>query len=697
MNAKVCRCESASDQPPSGLLRWAAALMLVAELGACNALDAPGPKDSLVVIPTDTREALLAAEPPIPISGGTLGVSPDGRFAVAADPDRDRVSVVELDTSDVQHIALKTGAEPGRVAFDDVGHAFVALRRSGELAVLDIERRSLEQLLHICAAPRGLAFDVKRRMLHVACNEGRLVSLELRPAQPAQRADLAVTRDLQLDADLRDVLVRADELWVSTFKRAELLRVGTDGRVAQRAAAQPFVHDSRSRPRSAAAPVDAVDAMQPHLAYRSLLDASGGLLMLHQGASTSEIPIAPQPQGSPAASPYSSATGGCSGIIGPAITQLGPGGGVRTFPVTSGLLSVDMALSPDGRKLAVVQAGARDLGAPQRTVFVDSDDRAPTAVPAQAPRSSSDLDLLAETQGVVTQLTVFDPAGTGTACRTGLALSVPGQSTAVAFQPGQAPGQAEGFWVVQSREPALLTIVPSSGAIGSSGGFGSPIGADSRQGARVIRLAGPSVRDTGHDLFHQDAGAGVACASCHPEGAEDGHVWHFDTLGARRTQALHVGLQGTAPFHWSGDQADIDQLMADVFVGRMGGVYQSEERRSALTRFLFALQPPAAPADSDAAAVERGRQLFASPAVGCGNCHSGDKLTNNQSVDVGTGERLQVPSLRAIAYRAPFMHDGCAATLRDRFEPRCGGAAHGNTSDLDAQSIDDLVAYLRTL
>ena len=44
------------------------------------------------------------------------------------------------------------------------------------------------------------------------------------------------------------------------------------------------------------------------------------------------------------------------------------------------------------------------------------------------------------------------------------------------------------------------------------------------------------------------------------------------------------------------------------------------------------------------------------------------------------------------------MHDGCAATLRDRFNPACGGGdRHGVTSQLSSAQIDDLVAYLQTL
>jgi cytochrome c peroxidase len=212
-----------------------------------------------------------------------------------------------------------------------------------------------------------------------------------------------------------------------------------------------------------------------------------------------------------------------------------------------------------------------------------------------------------------------------------------------------------------------------------------------------IDLGGDSVRDTGHDLFHLDAGSGVACASCHAEGGEDGHVWTFTRLGLRRTQALHVGLEGTAPFHWAGDESDLNHLMSDVFVGRMGGVFQSDARVAALTRWLFALQPPAAPAVADASAVERGQAGFQSPETGCSTCHSGPKLTNNRTVDVGTGEALQVPSLRGIAYRAPFMHNGCARTLRDRFDTTCGGKTHGNTGDLLPTQLDDLLAYLQTL
>lgn len=96
--------------------------------------------------------------------------------------------------------------------------------------------------------------------------------------------------------------------------------------------------------------------------------------------------------------------------------------------------------------------------------------------------------------------------------------------------------------------------------------------------------------------------------------------------------------------------------------------------------------------------MNRGKALFEDPArAACASCHSGPLLTNNSTVAVGTGGMFQVPSLRGVAWRGPFRHDGCAMTLADRFDPTCGGLAHGRTAELSAQDRADLVAYLQTL
>jgi cytochrome c peroxidase len=242
--------------------------------------------------------------------------------------------------------------------------------------------------------------------------------------------------------------------------------------------------------------------------------------------------------------------------------------------------------------------------------------------------------------------------------------------------------------VAQTQQPSQLVIIDNA-----SRPFEAP--------TRVIQIADPATTlDTGAQLFHRDSGGGIACASCHPEGTEDGKVWKFSGIGERRTQALDVGLEGTAPFHWDGELAGVGELMSEVFVARMGGINESPERLGGLERFLFAFRPIARLRDASDEAVGRGQVLFESAETGCTTCHNGDRFTNNRSFDVGTRSQaaLQVPSLVGIGYRAPFMHNGCAETLTGRFDPACGGGElHGNTAALSSEEVADLVAYLESI
>ena len=158
---------------------------------------------------------------------------------------------------------------------------------------------------------------------------------------------------------------------------------------------------------------------------------------------------------------------------------------------------------------------------------------------------------------------------TDSPCTTPDGMVVNEPVVAVAFTP-------QGLLLAQTREPSQLLVIGDLP-------WGSP---------SVLALPGDTRADTGHDLFHRDSGGGIACASCHPEGGEDGHVWHFQSVGPRRTQALHVGLAGTEPFHWDGDQKDLSAIMTSVFVGRMGGVRQTTDRLGVLSDWLFSCPHP---------------------------------------------------------------------------------------------------------
>jgi mono/diheme cytochrome c family protein len=347
-------------------------------------------------------------------------------------------------------------------------------------------------------------------------------------------------------------------------------------------------------------------------------------------------PVRPEPGGYGGSSSFGSAsTVGddfCSMSTGIISTHVNVGSGSINLPAA--VLPVDMATN--GRELAVVAAGnAYTKELPQIfVVFADN---------------------VRQSNG---------------GCIPTVHGNVPGQAIAAAFDGDDA-------LIVQTREPASIHIMTE----------------DRRRPWKSITLADDSVADTGHQIFHSNAGGFIACASCHAEGKDDGHVWTFVGQGPRRTPSLLGTVAGTEPFHWDGDMKDMRDLVDHVFVERMSGPKVDNGQLGALSGWLFALPAPAKlrPA-SDATAP--GQALFGQR---CASCHAGPMLTNNKTVDVGTGGSFQVPSLVGVGWRRPLLHTGCAQTIRDRFDPGCGGARHGDTSDLSEAQIGDLVQFLETL
>jgi hypothetical protein len=633
-----------------------------------------------------------AAEAPPAISGGTLRITADGTTAIAADPDRDQVYIVDLTKRAVTFtVALQHGDEPGRVALDASGRAHVALRRGGALVTIAPTTGAILFRRAVCAAPRGVAYEAATDLLHVACADGQLVSL------PA--AGGAATRTLQLDSDLRDVIAEGGRLHVTRFRSSELLTLDDQGRIASRVAPQPFRSISTR----------GGELYTPSTVWRAMELPSGGVAMLHQRGLMDEV--MPSPGGYGGFSP-------CDAIVQTAVTTVAPGAAPMTGPAMAGLaVPVDMAISADGNRVAIVSAGnatnRESMDAPARMprVFVtdmsaatdqvvgcQNDGQhgpclpvgtvfaAPTPPPIDTPpavdtgaagTSGADPTGFAGTSGSAGAGMMLTQTGVSTTCDpTGMAPQDNGGAPEVVGQPIAVAFAGQSTIVVQSREPAVLSV----------------------SGGAPITLSTVSRADTGHTIFHANAGAGIACASCHAEGTEDGRTWAFACEGVRRTQSLQVGLKGTEPFHWGGDEKDFPTLVSDVFQGRMSGPQLGNDQVNATLNWIDAQPRRTRTPPTDTAAVARGKTIFNDTTrAGCATCHNGPSLTNNQTVDVGTGGMFQVPSLVGIGTRGPFMHNGCAATLRDRFGPCGGGDRHGVTSTLKPAELDDLLAYMNTL
>lgn len=605
--------------------------------------------------PTNTPPIVGAPPRPAkPTSGGTLLVTRDQRFAIASDPDRDQVYVVDLASAALLHtVALELDDEPGRLVEDSHGQVHVVLRGAGDVVTIDPEGGQLSARRSVCENGRGIDYRASDDSLFVACMEGVLAQLPARVrddgADEIHLVEVPVgARDVGVDGEGR---VR-----VSLFRSAVVLELGENPMSGASTAASRWT-PGRARYASSFGPSACrVQRFSPSVAFRTHVMPDGTVAMLHERSKDTEVRTAPDSDGYGGGNDHVLCG---SAIVQSAVTIKRPGMAPVSAVVPRAVLPVDMAVSTDGSQLAIVAPANKSQGSPQLLML---------------PTAAFDRVAIDPTEKFVTEDNAFEGCAEDAMFAFGVPHDVEGELTAVAFNGDTV--------VVQSREPASLQVVREQ----------LPEG---RVVVATIALSDESVADTGHALFHMDAGGGIACASCHPEGGDDGHVWNFAEFGERRTQHLRGGLLGSEPFHWQGDMQSFQALFDEVFVGRMGGFSASPDQVDLLAHWIDDLPAYRKPI-TDLTAVARGETVFHSAATGCAGCHAGAQLRINEGRDVGTGQAFQVPSLRGVVFRAPYMHDGCASTLAERFSS-CGGEQHGGTARLDAQERSDLVSYLEAL
>lgn len=308
------------------------------------------------------------------------------------------------------------------------------------------------------------------------------------------------------------------------------------------------------------------------------------------------------------------------------------------------------------------------------------------------------------------------------------------------FATGQAPQglflSADGRLLVQSFLSRTLDVYDVTGllagtdtSVSATGSIPTietePLSAEVLLGKQIFyNAADPRMSLDGY----------LSCATCHPDGGEDGRAWDFTDRGegVRNTISM-VGRSGMGhgPVHWTGNFDEIQDFENDIRHRFGGGGFLGDQDFFAETRSLPLGTPKAglsAPLDALSAYVstlstfprspyrnedgsmtaeaEEGATLFAR--LDCLDCHSGQALTDSAKGvyhDVGTqkttsGKRLgepllglDTPTLRGVWATAPYLHDGSAATLRETLEnPR-----HGNASMLSSEERDKLVQFLLQL
>jgi mono/diheme cytochrome c family protein len=207
----------------------------------------------------------------------------------------------------------------------------------------------------------------------------------------------------------------------------------------------------------------------------------------------------------------------------------------------------------------------------------------------------------------------------------------------------------------------------------------------------------------GREIFHDTKSFRVAsdrraCASCHPNGRDDGLVWSTPG-GPRQTPMLAGRVAGTSPYGWDGAGDDLSKHLDHTLMRLNGGGLEPRER-TALLRYVSSLPGPATHATEPTESLDRGREVFF--AAGCASCHSAEReWTDGRSHDVSSRARadtlasFDTPSLRFASGTAPYFHDGRYKTLHDLLTLANGPM--GAASSMPTKDVDSLESFVRSL
>jgi mono/diheme cytochrome c family protein len=212
--------------------------------------------------------------------------------------------------------------------------------------------------------------------------------------------------------------------------------------------------------------------------------------------------------------------------------------------------------------------------------------------------------------------------------------------------------------------------------------------------------------ERGRKLFHDTfdprvSSDGRACASCHPDGRDDGNTWSTPD-GPRQTITLAGRVKGSAPYGWFGEHPTLRSHLTHTMqrLGGQGFTGAGLKDLEALEHYLTSMRAPARGAAAPEERIAEGRALFHDEKQGCGTCHAAGG-SDGQRHDVGSGNpeeasvRFDTPSLHLAGGSGPFFHDGRFATLDDLL--RKGDDKMGHVRHLDESQRASLVAYMTSL
>jgi mono/diheme cytochrome c family protein len=253
------------------------------------------------------------------------------------------------------------------------------------------------------------------------------------------------------------------------------------------------------------------------------------------------------------------------------------------------------------------------------------------------------------------------------------------------------------LWVLRAFDRKLERLfVGEAGSFAKAASIKIELGRDEISLPHVEGLGlAPSIA-AGRRLFHAaDDGRisadGRACASCHPDGRDDGVVWPTPD-GPRQTMFLAGRIDRTTPYGWSAAHATLAAHVRTT-MHNIKGSGLDDASLADLASYLRAMPGPPHREHALTEVEARGRELF--EAKDCGGCHG-----DGTSHDVGSKAKgdskwaFAAPPLHLVAESAPYFHDGRFPTLGALLR---GSESMAKTKDLSGEDLSALEAYLRTL
>jgi len=664
---------------------------------------------------------------------GTMAESTDGKFLYTANADTGTVSVLDADQRAVT-ATVQVGAQPARIAVGPDDTLYVTDRGSRAVSIIHRGNWTEAGRIAVGAEPIGLAVSNDGSTLYVVSSaSATLDAYDLTTASNPNRWEA------QLTDEPRNVAVLPDgRLYVTHYKTGMVdvfdgsgnlqhsisTAVGIDPSSAGASVTFP---NGPSLPAFRPVGLDSIvvspDGTRAYLVHRR--DRTGVL----QGGSQSSTPV-----------------------VVPALTTIDATRDLARDDVTDPSKDFPPPIIFPGPNTNAGNSGSgsSDNGLAEPTPSGNSGGSGG----GSAYGVSETFNAAPWTQGPVAA--VLDPAGQ----LLYVANENSDDVTVIATQNRHAQGadNAVVAHVAVGFAPSGLALSPDGKTLFVHNGLDYSVSVVQSPAGSPSEVARVSVSNAGNVLSPSDVegrrlffsatdpsmtvpGGGLACESCHLEGGNDGNVWQF-AFGPRKTPSL-LGRQikETPPYHWDGTETDFTSFFQETVQVRMGGLGVSQEQQSQITGYLEGLHTPDNPFIQPGGltpAQQAGKALFAGKAA-CIACHSGPQLTDNGFHDVGTlvtsnpngmpddtcrltpnGDGAQcmgsdgpggptvepnpantahgfnTPSLLGVLWAAPYLHDGSAATLKDRILNNPGNV-HGNTAALSADEVDELVQYLQTL